>query len=75
MPDSKHPRQLSEDFKRQIVELYYGNKPAGKIMAACELASSQAASMDTYILAKLSVDAPIAVSCMMPLEDILYESL
>ena len=32
MRDPKHPRKFTEEFKRQIVALYDGGKPAAEIM-------------------------------------------
>lgn len=40
MPDPKHPRHFSEDFKRQIVELYNNGKPTREIMDEYDLGSS-----------------------------------
>jgi len=40
MPDPKHPRHFSEDFKRQIVELYNNGKPTREIMDECDLSRS-----------------------------------
>ena len=33
MADPKHPRHFTEEFKRQIVDLYNNGKPAHEIMA------------------------------------------
>lgn len=33
MADPKHPRRFTEEFKRQIVDLYNNGKPAHEIMA------------------------------------------
>ena len=33
MADPNHPRRFTDDFKRQIVDLYNGGKPVGEIMA------------------------------------------
>lgn len=32
MRDPKHPRHFTEEFKRQVVALYDGGKPASEIM-------------------------------------------
>lgn len=40
MRDPKHPRQFTEQFRRQIVELYNAGKPRGEIMAEYDLGSS-----------------------------------
>ena len=37
MADPKHPRHFSEEFKRQIVELYNNGKPTSEIMAEYDL--------------------------------------
>ena len=40
MADPKHPRKFSEEFKRQIVQLYDNGKPAGEIKAEYDIGSS-----------------------------------
>lgn len=40
MADPKHPRHFSDDFKRQIVELYNAGKPMSEIMAEYDLGRS-----------------------------------
>lgn len=40
MRDPKHPRHFTEDFKRQIVQLYDNGKPAAEIMDEYDLGSS-----------------------------------
>ena len=40
MADPMHPRHFSEDFKRQIIELYNNGKPVGEIMADYDLGRS-----------------------------------
>lgn len=40
MADPNHPRRFTDDFKRQIVDLYNGGKPVGKIMADYDLGRS-----------------------------------
>lgn len=40
MADPKHPRHFTEEFKRQIVELYNGGKPSHEIMAEYDLGRS-----------------------------------
>lgn len=37
MADSKHPRKFSEEFKRQMVELYDNGKPTSEILEGREL--------------------------------------
>ena len=37
MRDPKHPRKFTEEFKRQIVALYDGGKPAAEIMREYDL--------------------------------------
>ena len=37
MADPKHPRHFSEEFKRQIVELYNNGKPTSEIMTEYDL--------------------------------------
>lgn len=37
MRDSKHPRQFTEDFKRQIVALVDSSKPRAEVMRECDL--------------------------------------
>ena len=40
MADPNHPRRFTDDFKRQIVDLYNGGKPVDKIMADYDLGRS-----------------------------------
>lgn len=40
MADPKRPRKFSEEFKRQIVELYDNGKPTSEILAEYDLGSS-----------------------------------
>lgn len=40
MADPKRPRHFTEEFKRQIVELYNGGKPPREIMAEYDLGRS-----------------------------------
>lgn len=40
MADPKHPRRFTEEFKRQIVDLYNNGKPAHEIMAERGLCKS-----------------------------------
>ena len=40
MADPNHPRRFTDDFKRQIVDLYNGGKPVGEIMADYDLGHS-----------------------------------
>ena len=40
MADPKHPRHFTEEFKRQIVELYNSGKPPREIMAEYDLGRS-----------------------------------
>ena len=40
MRDPKHPRKFTEEFKRQIVALYDGGKPAAEIMREYDLGRS-----------------------------------
>lgn len=40
MADPKHPRHFTEEFKRQIVDLYNNGKPAHEIMAEYDLRKS-----------------------------------
>lgn len=40
MADPKHPRHFTEEFKRQIVDLYSNGKPAHGIMAEYDLCKS-----------------------------------
>ena len=40
MADPRHPRKFSEEFKRQIVELYNNGKPASEIQAEYDLSHS-----------------------------------
>lgn len=40
MVDPQHPRHFSEEFKRQIVELYNAGKPVSKIMSEYDLGRS-----------------------------------
>lgn len=40
MADPKHPRHFTEEFKRQIVELYNNGKPPHEIMAEYDLGRS-----------------------------------
>ena len=42
MADPNHPRRFTDDFKRQIVDLYNGGKPVGEIMADYDLGRSTA---------------------------------
>ena len=37
MADPNHPRRFTDDFKRQIVDLYIGGKPVGEIMVDYDL--------------------------------------
>lgn len=39
MADPKHPRRFSEEFERQIVQLYDNGKPAGEIKAEYDIGS------------------------------------
>ena len=40
MRDPRHPRKFTEEFKRQIVALYDGGKPAAEIMREYDLGRS-----------------------------------
>ena len=40
MADPKHPRKFSEEFKRQIVQLYDNGKSPGEIKAEYDIGSS-----------------------------------
>ncbi len=40
MADPKHPRRFTEEFKRQMVELYNGGEPPHEIMAEYDLGRS-----------------------------------
>ena len=40
MADPKHPRKFSEEFKRQIVQLYDNGKPVSEIGAQYDLSHS-----------------------------------
>lgn len=40
MADPRHPRHFSDDFKRQIVELYNNGKPMREILAEYDLGRS-----------------------------------
>lgn len=40
MADPKHPRRFSEEFKRQIVQLYDGGKGAAEIKAEYDIGHS-----------------------------------
>lgn len=40
MRDPKHPRKFTEEFKRQVVELYDSGKPASEIMRDYDLGNS-----------------------------------
>jgi transposase len=40
MADAKHPRKYTEEFKRQIVQLYEDGKPSGEIQREYDLAHS-----------------------------------
>lgn len=40
MADPQHPRHFSEEFKRQIVELYNAGKPVSEIMSEYDLGRS-----------------------------------
>ncbi|MDY4122669.1 MAG: transposase [Ellagibacter isourolithinifaciens] len=40
MRDPKHPRQFTEEFRRQIVELHLAGKPRSEIKAEYDLGSS-----------------------------------
>ncbi len=40
MRDPKHPRHFTEEFKRQVVALYDGGKPASEIMREYDLGKS-----------------------------------
>ena len=40
MADPKHPRHFTEEFKRQIADLYNNGKPAHEIMAEYDLCKS-----------------------------------
>lgn len=42
MADPNRPRRFTDDFKRQIVDLYNGGKPVGEIMADYDLGRSTA---------------------------------
>ena len=52
MADSKHPRHFSDDFKRQIVELYNAGKRMSEIMAEYDLERSTVRRWITSINAK-----------------------
>lgn len=40
MADSNHPRKFTEEFRRQIVQLYLAGKPRGELMVKYDLGSS-----------------------------------
>lgn len=40
MADPKHPRKFSEEFKRQVVEMYDNGKPTSEILEEHDLGSS-----------------------------------
>lgn len=40
MRDPKHPRKFSEEFKRQVVQLYDNGKPTSEILEEYDLGSS-----------------------------------
>ena len=40
MADPKHPRKFSEEFKRQVVEMYDNGKPTSEILEEYDLGSS-----------------------------------
>ena len=40
MADPNHPRKFTEEFRRQIVQLYLAGKPRGELMAEYDLGSS-----------------------------------
>lgn len=40
MRDPKHPRQLTEEFRRQIVALVDSGKPRAEVMRECDLGKS-----------------------------------
>lgn len=46
MRDSKHPRQFTEDFKRQIVALVDSSKLRAEVMRECDLGKS---TLDRWI--------------------------
>ena len=52
MADPKHPRHFSDDFKRQIVELYNAGKRMSEIMAEYDLERSTVRRLITSINAK-----------------------
>ena len=49
MADPEHPRHFSDDFKRQIVELYNAGKRMGEIMAEYDLGRSTVRRWTTSI--------------------------
>lgn len=40
MADPNHPRKFTEEFRRQIVQLYLADKPRGELIAEYDLGSS-----------------------------------
>ena len=40
MADPSHPGKFTEEFRRQIVQLYLAGKPRGELMAEYDLGSS-----------------------------------
>lgn len=40
MADPDHPRKFTEEFRRQIVQLYLAGEPRGELMAEYDLESS-----------------------------------
>ena len=46
MRGPKHPRQLTEDFRRQIVALVDSGKPRAEVMRECDLGKS---TLDRWI--------------------------
>ena len=40
MADPNHPGKFTEEFRRQIVQLYLAGKPRGELMAEYDLGSS-----------------------------------
>lgn len=46
MRDPKHPRQLTEDFRRQVVAPVDSGKPRAEVMRECDLGKS---TLDRWI--------------------------
>lgn len=46
MRDPKHPRQFTEEFRRQIVALVDSGKPRAEVMRECDLGKS---TLDRWI--------------------------